>query len=213
MEFKRCIPNLMESAKILALGVMVTLMPARAMVPGQLPAFSLPDLDGKVWNNSQFHGQAVVVDFWATWCATCKETVPKLAELSEKYKGQGLTVIGISVDKGSAEKIRKSAGKLGINYLVLLDQGNTLAETFGFSGIPSLYVFDRQGKLESAMPGYNSEQENKLALATENALKIIPPVAAAKPASPENALEGPPVRKSRALAGSAVKKPGKSRRK
>ena len=147
------------------------LLSAHGAAPGRLPSFSLPDLDGKVWNSTQFEGQALVVDFWATWCATCKETVPKLAELSEKYKGQGLTVLGISVDKGSAEKIRKSAGKLGINYLVLLDQDNTLAPSFGFSGIPSLYIFDRQGNLEAAMPGYDPEQEKQLSSATEKALR------------------------------------------
>src|SRR4029078_799043 len=96
-------------------------------VAGQLetlPVFSLPDIDGKVWNSASFIGKPVVVDFWATWCNTCKETIPKLAELSAKYKGNRSTVIGISVDKGSAEKIAKAAKKLGINYLVLLDKDN-----------------------------------------------------------------------------------------
>lgn len=141
-----------------------------AAEPATVPAFSLPDLDGKMWNNSQFSSKPLIVDFWATWCGACKETVPKLAELQEKFKDKGLTVIGISVDKGSAEKIRKAAKKLGINYLVLIDKENSLAASFGFSGIPSLYIFDKRGKLSTAMPEYDPDQESMLSDATEKAL-------------------------------------------
>jgi peroxiredoxin len=143
---------------------------APAPAASEIPPFSLPDLDGKTWNSGDFAGKPLIVDFWATWCNTCKETVPKLAELQEKYKARGLTVVGISVDKGSAEKIRKAAKKLGINYLVLIDRDNTLAATFGFKGIPSLYVFDKRGKMNTAMPGYDPDQESQLSSATEKAL-------------------------------------------
>ncbi len=146
------------------------ILQAQAADLAKLPAFSLPDLDGKEWKSSELAGKACVVDFWATWCNTCKETIPKLAELSDKYKGKGLTVVGISVDKGSAEKIRKAAKKLGINYLVLLDKDNTLSKSFGFNGIPSLYVFDRKGALKTAMPGYDPDQEAQLTQAAEKAM-------------------------------------------
>ncbi len=136
-----------------------------------LPSFTLPDLDGKQYSSSQFAGKALIVDFWATWCNTCKETIPKLAELQTKYKDKGMTIVGISVDKGSAEKIRKAASRLGINYLVLLDKDNTLAATFGFKGIPSLYVFDRKGQINLALPGYDPDQENQLTAAAEKALQ------------------------------------------
>lgn len=138
--------------------------------PAKVPVFTLSDLDGKEWKSSQFAGKPLIIDFWATWCNTCKETVPKLAELQDKYKAKGLTVVGISVDKGSAEKVAKAAKKLGINYLVLLDKENTMGAVFGFNGIPSVYVFDRRGKLATAMPGYDPDQEKQLADAAEKAL-------------------------------------------
>jgi peroxiredoxin len=157
--------------------------------PATMPSFSLPDLDGKTWSSDEFKGKPLIVDFWATWCNTCKETIPKLAELQQKYLSKGLTVVGISVDKGSAEKIRKAAKKLGINYLVLLDKDNTLGSAFGFTGIPSLYVFDRQGKLGTAMPGYDPDQEKQLEAAAEKAMteQPAPTQVAATPAasSPE----------------------------
>ncbi|MEO6096941.1 MAG: TlpA disulfide reductase family protein [Fibrobacteria bacterium] len=136
----------------------------------KLPQFTLKDLDGKEWNSSQLAGKACILDFWATWCNTCKETIPKLSELSAKFKDKGLTVVGISVDKGSTEKIMKAAKKLGITYLVLLDKENSLSKTFGFNGIPSLYVFNRSGALVLAMPGYDPDQEAQLADAAQKAL-------------------------------------------
>jgi peroxiredoxin len=147
------------------------ILSARAGDLTKLPSFSLPDLDGKEWKSSELKDKACIVDFWATWCNTCKETIPKLAELNSKYKDKGLTVIGISVDKGSGEKIRKAAAKLGINYLVLIDKENSLSKTFGFNGIPSLYVFDRNGNLKTAMPGYDPDQEGQLSMATEKAIE------------------------------------------
>ncbi|MBW8886546.1 MAG: TlpA family protein disulfide reductase [Fibrobacteres bacterium] len=146
------------------------ILQAQAADMTKLPQFTLKDLDGKEWKSSQLEGKACVLDFWATWCNTCKETIPKLSELSEKFKDKGLTVIGISVDKGSAEKIMKSAKKLGINYLVLLDKENTLSQTFGFNGIPSLYVFNRKGSLVTAMPGYDPDQEAQLTDAAQKAI-------------------------------------------
>lgn len=166
----RTVQGTMRTAAFIALAA----WSAFAAGPGKLPAFSLPDLEGRNRSNAEFSGQVVVVDFWATWCSTCKETVPKLSELQEKYKGQGLTVVGISVDKGSAEKIRKAAKKLGINYLVLQDKDNTLSKEFGFTGIPSLYVFDRSGGLLSALPGYDPDQEAALAATTVKALNQKP---------------------------------------
>ena len=152
--------------------LMVSLaLSALAAGPATLPTFSLPDAEGKMISSAQFAGKVLVIDFWATWCATCKETVPRLSALQEKHKAKGLVVIGISVDKGSDEKIRKSAKKLGVNYLVLRDKENSLASAFGFSGIPSLYVFDRKGQLKLGLPGYDHDQEKQLDEAAEAALR------------------------------------------
>lgn len=130
--------------------------------PKTLPVFSLPDIDGKTWSSNQNAGKVVLIDFWATWCNTCKETIPKLAELHEKYKDKNLVVVGISLDKGSAEKIQKKAKRLGITYQILLDPQSSLSKVFGFTGIPSLYVYDKQGNLQLGLPGYSPDQEKKL---------------------------------------------------
>lgn len=171
MKPKRYLGYLGALSSVCLAAVLLATPSAAAGTPDRLPVFSLPDLDGKTRSSAEFMGKVMVVDFWATWCATCKETIPKLAELHEKYKGKGLVIIGVSVDKGSAERVRKAAKKLGITYLVLHDKDNTLSKSFGFTGIPSLYVFDRRGAMSKSMPGYDPDQEDQLAVATLDALR------------------------------------------
>lgn len=133
-----------------------------AAAPATMPAFSLPDLQGKAHASSEFSGKPVLVDFWATWCATCKESVPELAKLKAKYAAKGLQIVSISVDKGSGSKVEKGARKLGITWQILLDPESSLSGTFGYTGVPSLYLFDAQGKLVTSLSGFDAAQEAAL---------------------------------------------------
>jgi thiol-disulfide isomerase/thioredoxin len=135
--------------------------------PASLPAISLPDLAGKTHTSAEFAGKPVLIDFWATWCATCKETVPELLKVKAKYAAKGLQLVGISIDKIEAAKVEKGAKKLDINYLVLHDQKSSLQPIFGYSGVPSLYLFDKDGKLVLALQGYDPSQEAKLLAALD----------------------------------------------
>src|SRR4051812_36368548 len=72
--------------------------------PATLPALALPDLDGKIHDAKEWQGKVVVVDFWATWCTGCRETIPVLKRLKEKYGAKGLAVAGVTTDKGPKEK-------------------------------------------------------------------------------------------------------------
>lgn len=130
--------------------------------PDKLPSFQLPDPAGKTHASTEFAGKPVLVDFWANWCATCKESVPQLVEIQSKYAAKGLQVVGISVDKGDAAKVAKGARKLGITYLVLHDAASSLQPQFGYNGIPSLYLFGKDGKLILSLQGYDPAQEKKL---------------------------------------------------
>lgn len=130
--------------------------------PATLPTFSLPDLQGKAHPSSELAGKPVLIDFWATWCATCKESVPELARLKAKYASKGLQIVSISVDKGSTSKVEKGARKLGISWQVLHDPESSLSGTFGYTGVPALYLFDAQGKLVASFTGFDKAQEAAL---------------------------------------------------
>jgi peroxiredoxin len=139
-----------------------------------LPAFSLPDLAGVAHSEKDLKGKVVVMDFWATWCTGCRETIPVLNRLQDKFKSKGLVVIGVSLDKNPKEKISKFVRKLKMNYQILWDAEDTLSKVFGFEGLPSVYVFGREGTLLKGMPAYTVAQEKELEALVEGQFSATP---------------------------------------
>src|SRR5215475_3035587 len=79
------------------------------------PDFTLQALDGKNTRLSDFRGQAVLLNFWATWCAPCKIEMPWFVELQKQYGSQGLQIVGVAMDDASEEDIAKFAKDMGVN--------------------------------------------------------------------------------------------------
>src|SRR5581483_11316352 len=80
------------------------------------PNFTLETLDGKDVSLADFHGKAVLVNFWATWCGPCKIETPWLVELQDEYRSQGLQVVGVAMDDSGKDEIAKFAKDMGVNY-------------------------------------------------------------------------------------------------
>ncbi len=146
----------------LSLFAFLMVLPARSAAPKTLPLFSLPDLEGKIHAPKEWKGKVVVIDFWATWCVSCRETIPVLNRLNEKYGDKGFVVAGITLDKGPKEKIAKFTRKMKMNYQILWDADDIMSKLFGFEGLPSVYVFGRDGNLLKAMPQYTAAQEKEM---------------------------------------------------
>lgn len=141
---------------------------AHAAAPASLPHMALPDLEGKAHDSKEWKGKVVVLDFWATWCTGCRETIPVLARLHEKYGPKGLVVAGVSTDKGPKDKVSKFVRKMKMPYQVLWDSEDSQSRAFGFEGLPSVYVFGRDGKLLKAMPQYTAAQEKEMEALVES---------------------------------------------
>jgi thiol-disulfide isomerase/thioredoxin len=141
--------------------------PLRAAAPPTLPPLALPDLEGKAHDSKEWQGKVVVLDFWATWCTGCRETIPVLARLHDKYGPKGLVVAGVSTDKGPKEKVAKFVKKMKMPYQVLWDAEDSQSKVFGYEGLPSVYVFGRDGKLLKAMPQYTADQEKEMEAVVE----------------------------------------------
>jgi peroxiredoxin len=115
---------------------------------GPLPApdFTLTDLSGQPLTLSSYRGKVVLLDFWATWCAPCREEIPRLIDLQDKYRQEGLQVIGVSMDDG-ADPVRDFYQHLKMNYPVVMGTAKTGEQYGGVLGLPIAFVIGRDGTI------------------------------------------------------------------
>ena len=118
------------------------------------PAFTLVALDGKKVSLAQFRGHPVIVNFWATWCGPCKLEMPWFEEMNQKYKGQGLVILGLSQDTGtSTEDIAKAVKKLGVTYPILLPDDSIPKLYGGVDYLPETFYVDSKGTIVDETAG------------------------------------------------------------
>lgn len=121
------------------------------------PDFTLLDMEGKNIKLSDFRGKVVILDFWATWCPPCRMEIPHFIALHQQYKGQGLEVVGVSLDNDGVKVVKPFAEQNKINYTMLVD-GHPVARLFGgVQSIPTTFVLDRQGRVAKVLVGYNDK--------------------------------------------------------
>ena len=104
-----------------------------------------------------YRGRVVVVDFWASWCKPCRESIPWLNELRTRYAAQGLVIVGINVDAEprDAERFMR---EVPMSFDVIYDSHGDLAQKFQLPGMPASYLFDRNGTLAERHLGFKESQ-------------------------------------------------------
>jgi cytochrome c biogenesis protein CcmG/thiol:disulfide interchange protein DsbE len=133
------------------------------------PGFTLEDLNGKKVSLASYKGNAVLINFWATWCAPCRIETPWLIELRSQYAAQGLEVVGVSmddIDRGDAEKmsgdkrqIARFVQQMQMTYPVLID-GDSVSQPYGgLDALPASFYVDRNGTVVAAQMGLTSKDE------------------------------------------------------
>jgi len=115
--------------------------------------FALPDLSGKIFSLKDFKGKIFIINFWATWCPACEEEIPKFNELQERYKNEGLVVIGIAMDKDSLNLVEPFVRKKGIGYPILKGNEQVLLGLKDFSGMPTTLIVDQKGNIKKKYDG------------------------------------------------------------
>jgi peroxiredoxin len=133
---------------------------ARANIANLTPApdFTLKSLTGPNLRLKEQRGKVVLLNFWATWCGPCREEMPQLNKLYDKYRASGFNLLGINVDEDS----RNAAGiadKLGLKFPVLLDADKQVSKLYELSAMPSTVLVDRDGRVRYLNRGYRSGTE------------------------------------------------------
>jgi peroxiredoxin len=135
------------------------------------PAFTLTSLDGQKVSLSDYKGKAVLVNFWAVWCAPCKVEMPWFAEFRQKYAAQGFEVLGIATDAPTKDEMLKVTARAGVNYPIL-PADTKVGDAFGgIDYLPESFYIGRDGKIVEETSGLASKDEVeaniKKALATQ----------------------------------------------
>ncbi|WP_408891970.1 peroxiredoxin family protein [Paenibacillus taichungensis] len=129
------------------------------------PDFELNSLDGKIFKLSDFRGQKVIVNMWATWCPPCRAEMPDMQKFYEKYADENTTVIAINMttSEKSVDRISVFLDEFGITFPILLDKQNKIAEIYQVHALPTSYIIDSQGVIQQKVTGpMNYEMMEKL---------------------------------------------------
>ena len=132
------------------------------------PDFNLADLDGNVINFSAYEGQVIMLTFWGTWCGPCRQEIPDFIKLYDQYNEKGLEIVGIAIQSGSADNIKRFSEYYKINYPILTDiNGNESYKAFsdyglisgvGTRAVPTTFLINRDGNIvktyKGARPGH-----------------------------------------------------------
>ena len=123
------------------------------------PDFELKSLEGKTIHLSDYHGKAVLLNFWATYCGPCKVEMPWLVELQKQYGPDGLQIVGVAMDDASQEDIAKFAKDMGVNYPILVGKESVGDSYGGIQFLPATFYIGRDGKFIDRVFGLKGRGE------------------------------------------------------
>jgi peroxiredoxin len=115
--------------------------------------FEIEKLDGGKAGLTDYKGKLVLLNFWATWCIPCREEMPGMETLWQKYKEQGFVVLAVSVDEGSKSRIETFSKLLDLSFPILLDPESEVSDLYKVSNMPTSFLIDGNGKIISRIVG------------------------------------------------------------
>jgi len=120
------------------------------------PDFSLPTLEEKNLRLSDFKDKIIILDFWATHCPPCRREIPDFIKLYDKYKDNGLVIIGVSLDSGNTEELKRFCRNNGVNYPIVIGNHKVTEAYGGIRYIPTTFIIDKSGNIVKKFTGYTS---------------------------------------------------------
>ena len=135
------------------------------------PAFSLPDIySGERKALNEYKGKVVYLDFWASWCGPCRQSLPLLNELRNELGSEFFEVIAINLDK-DPEDGKRFLQKYPVNYPVLTDTAGITPQAYQLTGMPTSYLIDKKGDIQGVHEGFRRSDIDKIRKAVHTLMK------------------------------------------
>ncbi len=132
---------------------------ADSSLPGQsAPDFALKGIDGENLRLSEFLGEVVMINFWATWCGSCRQEMPELERLYSTYRSAGFVLIGVNVDDETSRAM-EFVHALKVSYPILLDPRKSVAPLYQLDELPMSVLIDRAGVVRHVHAEYQAGKE------------------------------------------------------
>ena len=139
------------------------------------PDFTLTGLDGSSTTLSDYKGKVVLLNFWATWCLPCREEMPGMQTLFERYGGRGLAVIAVAADQENIRGVRSFVKDLGLGFPILTEGNADLRNTYEVVGLPMSYLIGRDGRISARIVGARAWDSPEAIDLIEYLLRQSPP--------------------------------------
>ena len=143
----------------LALTVLATSSLAASDLAGQpAPDFALKSSTGENLRLSEYRGDVVMINFWATWCGPCRQEMPLLDQLYSRYQRVGFSLLGVNIDDDSGRAM-DMIRELGVSFPVLFDSRKVVSKLYDVDAMPVTVLVDREGNVRHIHKGYKPGYE------------------------------------------------------
>ena len=152
-----------KALTILSLGILAVVFTFNfliARVDNQAaPEFTLIALDGTEVTLADFKGKVLFLNFWATWCPPCRQEIPGFLEMYDKYKSDGMEILGVSLDRQGPDVVKAFAEKMKITYPLAIANMEIMQAYQPGQYIPATIIIDREGNLHEKHVGYMDKSQ------------------------------------------------------
>ena len=139
------------------------------------PGFELPSVAGGSESLARYRGRVLFVNFWATWCAPCREEAPALQRLYERLRAEGFEVLAISIDDaGAREKVEGFVREFGLDFPVLLDADQRVYRAYQAYGVPETFLIEKEGRVVERFIGPKPWDDARYERAIRTLLELEP---------------------------------------
>jgi len=150
---------MLRAFSVLIVTALVATFAMAATTSGPAPGFTLQSRDGKTVSLADYKGQVVLVNFWATWCVPCRQEMPHLEAIYEKYNSLGFTMLGVNVEDNPAGAKKWLEENGPVKFPVLFDPKNQVSKLYKVETMPTTVIVARDGTMRFIHHGYHAGLE------------------------------------------------------